>query len=133
MEMKKDFFENGFENDDVVLDTILITIWNEYIEKIGYGEKIFSNEAEFFNDGKFVTPYDAAWAVSIGDWRRTDEYVCFNSKGFLVSFQHWNDKNSPVDVSRLSAWIQTNDKKINCKRYVVNNIPRAIHEALQEG
>lgn len=126
MEMKKDFFENGFENDDVVLDTILVTLWNEYIEKTGYGEKIFPNEASFFNDGKFVTPYDAAWVVSIGDWRRTDEYVCFNEEGFLVSFQHWGDKNSPVDITRLSIWIQKN------KKGYVNNIPKAIHEALQE-
>ena len=123
--MEKNFFENI--DIDVVLDTILIPLWNEYIEKTGYGEKIFPNEAEFFNDGRFVTQYDAAWAVSIGDWRRTDEYVCFNEEGFLVSFQHWGDKNSPVDITRLSTWIQTNKKG-----YVVNSIPPAIHEALQE-
>ena len=106
--MKKNFFENI--DIDVVLDTILIPLWNEYIEKTGYGEKIFPNEAEFFNDGKFVTQYDAAWAVSIGDWRRTDEYVCFNEEGYLASFSHWDDKNSPMDITRLSTWIQTRKK-----------------------
>ena len=121
--------KNFFENIDIVLDRIIIPIWNDYIEKVGYGEKIFPNEAEFFNDGKFSTPYDAVWAVSIGDWRRTDEYVCFN-EGFLVSFQHWSDKNSPVDIVRLSTWIQTN--KTYDKKVYMNNIPKAIHEALQE-
>ena len=109
------------------VDNILIPMWNGYIDEIGYGEKIFHNGAEFFR--KFETPYDAAWAVSIGDWRRTDEYVCFNGEGLLISFQHWNDENSPLDMSRLSNWLQT---KIGKKRYVVNSIPRAIHDALQE-
>ena len=117
------------KNDiDTVLDTILIPAWNEYINRVGYGEKIFPNEAEFFNDGKFPSPYDAAWAVSLGDYRRTDEYVCFDDEGYLTSFCHWNDKNSPVDITRLSTWMQVN--KID-KKYVVNNIPRAIHDALQ--
>lgn len=118
------------------LDKLIVSAWNTYLEYKKRGEnKIFLNNKEFF-ENSFDNAYDAAWAVSLSNkWRWTDDYVCFGDDGYLTSFNHWDDENSPIDIDKIDlnhlidglARCQKNDKK-----GYVNNIPKAIHEALQE-
>ena len=118
------------------MDTVLITLWNCHIENEGrYDSKIFFNNREFFKNS-FENSYDAAWAVSLsGKWKWTDDYVYFNGEGYITSFSHWDDENSPIDIDKIDITHLINSlkkfHKKNKKGYV-NNIPRAIHDALQQ-
>lgn len=93
--------------------------------------KIFSNNKEFF-ENSFENAYDAAWAVSLSSkWAWSDDYVYFDAEGYLTSFSHWDDENSPIDIDKL-AYIQLKNSLDGVEGYVVNNVPMAIHEALKE-
>ena len=115
---------------DMDMDMVLISIYNAQAVK-----KIYFNDADFINS-TFENPYDAAWAVSLsGKWARSDDYVYFDNNGCITSFTHWDDENSPIDLNKLDIGNLINSLKRwhkNKNRYVVNNIPRAIHDALQE-
>lgn len=119
------------------METVLVSLWNAYIENAGYYyNKIFCNNKEFF-EKSFNNSFDAAWAVSLsGKWRWSDDYVYFDNDGYITSFSHWDDETSPIDLDKIdvSPLIDGLKKfhKKNKKGYV-NNIPKAIHEALQEG
>ena len=126
--MKINAYKN-YENEiEVDIDTVLVSTWNAYLEAEGEDNKISFNDKEFF-ENSFGNAYDAAHAVAIGNWRWTDTFVFFDEDGYLVSFNHWDDENSPIDIN-IDSLIQSIKKQQ--KRYVVNNIPRAIHDALQE-
>lgn len=120
----------------VDLNAMVVALWNKYLEFEGRGEnKISLNNKEFF-ENSFNNAYDAAWAATIsGKWRWSDDYVYFNGEGFITSFSHWDDETSPIDLDKIdvSPLIDGLKKfhKKNKKGYV-NNIPKAIHEALQE-
>lgn len=108
-------------------DILIISLWN----KIGEGCKVFSNEREFFIE-RFKNPFDAAWAVSAGRYSWEDEFVYFSNEGYLMSFTKLDDDNCPIrldmiDISSLIKELQDLDKKT-----YVDNIPRAIHDALQD-
>lgn len=126
-------YVNYKECVEVNFDALIAAVWNKYVEYKGGYNKIFLNNKEFFKTS-FEDKYDAAWAVSSGDWRWTDSFVFFDSEGNLTSFSHWNDERSPIDIDKIdvSPLIDGLKKfhKKNDKRYVVDNIPKAIHEAL---
>lgn len=118
----------------VDMDMLIISLWNKYASYEGRDNRIYLNNMEFFKKS-FKNSYDAAWAVSSGNWRWTDDFVTFNDGGHLSSFCHWNDKNSPIDIDKIDIKQLINklqDMQTNKKGYV-NNIPRAIHDALKEG
>ena len=122
-------YNNGVEFDT---DTVIVSLWNAYVECRGE-EKISLNNKEFF-ENSFENSFDAAWAVSLSnkwDWR--DEYVYFNGEGYLTSFSHWDDERSPIDLDKLDISQLIDDlKKWHKKDNSISNIPRAIHDALQE-
>ena len=115
----------------VDVDMVLISIYNSCEEN--EGNKIAYNDENFF-DSTFDSPFDAAWSVSLsGKWCWSDDFVYFDSEGHLTSFSHWDDENSPIDLDKLDInQLISSLKKMSQKRYVVNDISRAIHEALQE-
>ena len=102
--MKIKAYKNYNDQVEIDIDTVYVSLWNAYIEAEGEGEednKIYLNDADFFNN-TFESPYDAAWAVSLsGKWAWSDDYVYFNKDGRLTSFSHWNDETSPIDLDRL--------------------------------
>ena len=122
------------ERVQIDLDMLIVAAWNKYIKYKGGYNEIFFNDKGFF-EKKFDNAYDAAWAASLSDrWDWHDRFVYFNGEGYITSFSYWDDENSPInldniDLSHLIDGLQDLQTK---KRYVVNNIPRAIHEALQE-
>ena len=119
--------------------TIIIALWNAYVEAEG-GDKISVNDKEFF-ENSFENAYDAAMATAIGDWRWTDSFVYVDKDGHIVSFSRFDDERCPIDMDKidiaylirgLQELIQEEEEKSPHKnRYVVNNIPRAIHDALK--
>ena len=85
---------NGHINIDA--DTLIVSAWNEYSDK-----KIFFNDKDFFAEN-FENSYDAAYAVSLsGAWRWSDHFVYFDEEGYLTSFSHWDDKNSPIEIDKI--------------------------------
>ena len=119
---------------EVNMDTVMVSLWNAHIVAEGYGNKISFNDKGFF-DSAFENAYDAAWAVSLsGKWCWSDEFVFFGEDGYLTSFSHWDDENSPIDLDKINigSLIQSLKKWHKNKKGCVDNIPRAIHDALQE-
>ena len=114
---------------DMNMDMVLISIYNAQNDT---DNKIYVNDADFF-ENSFDNSYDAAWAVSLsGRWSWTDEFVYFNDEGYITSFSHWDDERSPINLDKLDICQLINSlKRWHKKRYVVNDIPRAIHEALE--
>lgn len=138
MEMENNVMETVLYVDyndrvQIDLDAFMVTLWNKYIEYKGRGEnKIFLNDKGFF-EGVFKNSYDAACAVAIGDWRYTDEYVFFNSDGYITSFCHWDDDNSPIDINKID--VHNLFRGLQDLQNLQNKnsvISRAIHDALQE-
>ena len=83
---------------DMNMDMVLISIYNAQAEN-----KISFNDKGFF-ENNFDNPYDAAWAVSLsGGWNWTDDFVCFDEDGYLTSFSHWDDANSPIDLDKIDV------------------------------
>ena len=84
------------------VDRLIISLWDEYLEYEGRGEnKIFVNNKEFF-EKNFENSYDTAWAVSLSKtWRHTDDFVFFDDEGYISSFSHWNDENSPINIDKI--------------------------------
>ena len=127
------------DNDEVELDmdTVFVSMWNAYLEALLKDNKIHFNNKEFFENA-FKNAYDAVWAVSLsGRWRHDDEFVSFDEDGYLVSFTHWNDENSPINLNKIDIdidnFIQSIKKQQkNKKRYDNNNISREISDALKE-
>ena len=118
---------------DVDMDMVIISIYNSCIEETE--DKICYNDKEFFEEN-FENNYDAAWAVSLsGKWCWSDDFVFFDEDGYITSFNHWDDDNSPIDIDKLDISQLINSLKKwskNKKRYVDNNISRAIHDALED-
>ena len=125
--MKIKAYKNYNDEVEFDVDTVLVSLWNAYIEAEGR-DKIYLNNKDFFNR-TFESPYDAAWAVSLsGKWARSDDYVYFNKEGYLTSFSHWDDDSSPINLDKLDISQLINSLK---NRYVVSNVSRAIHDALE--
>lgn len=118
--------------------SLVVSLWNKFLESEGgddHGGKIFLNRKEFFGDF-FENPYDAAQAASAGDYRWEDEYV-YISEGYLMSFTQLEDETCPVDlnkidISSLIFQLQELEKLQKLGKGYVDNIPRAIHDALQD-
>ena len=101
MSMETKAYKN-YENEvELDVDTVLVSLWNAYIEAEGYYNKIFFNDKGFFEKA-FSNAYDAAWAVSLsGKWKWSDNYTYFDEEGYLASFNHWDDENSPIDLDKI--------------------------------
>ena len=117
--------------NEIDMDMVLISIYNAQIEE---ENKIYVNDKDFINN-IFKNKYDAAMAVSLsGKWDWRDDYAYFDAEGLLSSFSHWDDETSPINLDKLDIdqLIQSLKRwSKNKNRYVVNNIPRAIHDALK--
>ena len=115
---------------------IIVSMWNAYAEG-GNKSKVYLNNSDFF-EKNFKNKYDAAWAVSIGDWRWTDDFVYFNEDGHLTSFSRCEDNTCPIEMDKIDIGyliralqdIEKDHKKEHKKEYD-NNISRAIHDALE--
>ena len=126
------------ERVQVSFDALIVSLWNSYIEAEGKGRsnKISLNNKEFF-ENSFDNAYDAAFAESLsGKWTWSDDFVCFDEDGYLTSFSHWDDENSPIDIDKIDIGhlidgLKNFRNKQDKQGHVDNNISRAIHDALK--
>ena len=111
-------------------DALIVVMWNAFVEYRGGYDKVFVNDKDFF-EKSFDTAFAAVHAVSLsGNYTWSDDYVYFDSNGYIASFNHWDDANSPIDPGRIDINDLARDIKKLKNGYVVNNIPKAIHDAL---
>ena len=102
MEMKINAYKNYNDEVEVDIDTVLVSMWNAYIEAEGSDNKISFNGKDFF-ENVFENAYDAVMAVSLsgGRWRWTDTFAYFDDEGYLVSFSRFEDERCPIDVDKI--------------------------------
>ena len=113
---------------DVNMDMVLISIYNGCNDE---DNKISLNNKEFF-ENSFDNAYDAAYAVSLsGQWTWSDDYVYFDEDGYLMSFSHWDDENSPIDADRLDISQLIEGLKKWTKKEKEDNLSMSIHDALK--
>ena len=89
----------GFGND------VIISLWNRYCEENDLGERVYLNLPSEINKS-FSTPYDVALAMSHGDWYPTDRHFFFDRFGNLISFDRWDDEQSPIDIDLLAGFVE---------------------------
>ena len=96
----------GLDNTDV------IDLWNEYVkDKNIPDDRIYKNgEAEAFFNGMFSSPYDAVLAVTSGKYNECEKYIAFDNYD-VVTFDFWDDSDSPVDIYALVGWLMENPEK----------------------
>ena len=102
MELTKDFIASKLlelETKDIV------PIHNEYCEVMGYED----NRVEYMDslDDIFcdTTPLNIAMRIFYGDFNPNDNFFTFNGYGNLVSFDYYDDSNSPIEISELAEWL----------------------------
>ena len=105
--MKIKAYKNYNDEVEFDVDSMVVSLWNAYEEEEGGSEnKIYVNDADFFNS-KFDNAYDAVMAVSLsGKWTWSDDYVYFDNNGYITSFNHWDDVKSPVNLDRLGICLK---------------------------
>lgn len=100
-----DFINNKMDNAKV------IDLWNECIEvKDMPDDRVYGNDEDFF-DTYFNSPYEAVSSAALGDWKDCDTYVAFDGYANVVSFDYWDDENSPIDIYILVDWLVENPDK----------------------
>lgn len=102
--MLEDVFYTDY-NGRVVIDEdiLLVAAWDEYIKDTGAdSETIYLNDDKEFFENTFQNKYDAALAVSLSNkWQWADKFVYVSREGFLTSFSHWDDENSPIAIDKI--------------------------------
>ena len=119
IEMEDVFFVDYDGRIQIDEDMLIVNAWNEYVKYVDRGgEKICFNDEEFF-ENTFTNKCDAAWAVSLsGKWQHTDKFVYFSMEGYLTSFTHWDDKNSPINMDKIDIDSLINNlKKNECEQH----------------
>ncbi len=86
-------------------DYVIISLWNRYVDENGIEGEIRLNLPSTINEC-FSTPYDVAMAIGYGNWNPTDMYFFFNQHGNLISFNYWDDEQSPVDIDLLAGFVE---------------------------
>lgn len=89
----------------------VINLWNECIEWTNRSDdEVFENDPSFF-DTYFNSPSDAVLAACYGKYKECKKYIAFDGYGNVVTFDYWDDYNSPVDIYILTDWLLENPEK----------------------
>lgn len=125
--MNKKDYQHWLEQNitDILTENEILEIWNDYCKS---NHTIFDNDKYFFeNQMREWHPYEIAIAICNGNYNIDDNYVCLNeAEEFnLISFNSYNDKNSPFNLSELIQYIienqneiETNFPEINYAQYL---------------
>lgn len=90
----------------------IINLWNECVFETNLTDgEIADNDETFFKE-IFSSPYDAVRAVAYGEYTLNDNYIAFDGYGNVVTFDYWDDENSPIDVDVLVEWLMEQPKKL---------------------
>lgn len=86
-------------------DYAIVSLWNHYVDENDLGERVYLNLPDEINKA-FSTPYDVALAIGHGDWNPTDRHFFLNQFGDLISFNHWDDEQSPIDIDLIAGFVE---------------------------
>ena len=128
------FFVGCDQRIRIDVDTLIVSLWNNFLHSKGERENRIAFNKKKLIENCFENKFDAAMAASLGNWRWDDRFVYFNSERYLMSFSRLDDETCPIDIDRIDIGFiirQLQNMQENDKRYI-NNIPRAIHDALKE-
>lgn len=99
-----DFIEDASESEKICM-------WNEYACE-NCRDEIMRTDSTDFND-LFSDTNDAVYAVFYGDFNFSDDYMAFNGKGNLDTFDNVDDENSPFVASELADWLCNSGKYVD--------------------
>lgn len=86
----------------------LVSLWNDFCDGDDYIHQGVEDMAELYSD-----PASFGRAIFFGDVQNwLDDYACFNGYGNIVTFNYWDDKNSPIDLDLLAEWLEENDHEV---------------------
>lgn len=73
-------------------------------ETTGYDDFVEDMD-EFDEVCEHMKPWEIARAAFYGDFRPCDDFFRFDAYGNLVSFDYWDDDNSPIDVDAIAEYV----------------------------
>lgn len=86
----------------------LVQLWNEYCSGDDYIYQGVEDMADLYSE-----PAAFARAVYFGNVQNwADDYARLNGYGNIVSFNHWDNKNSPIDLDTLAEWLEEDDHEV---------------------
>lgn len=83
----------------------LVRLYNEMAERNNY--TMIQENTDDVLDELFSCPSDAIRAASDSDYNYADDYLYYDV--YFESFDHWSDKNSPIDIDELADWFADHD------------------------
>lgn len=83
----------------------LVRLYNEMAEHTNY--TMIQENTDDVLDELFSSPSDAIRAASGSDYNYADDYLYYDV--YFESFDHWSDKNSPIDLDELADWFADHD------------------------
>lgn len=83
----------------------LVRLYNEMAEPNNY--TMIQENTDDVLDELFSGPSDAIQAASGSDYNYADDYLYYDV--YFGSFDHWSDKNSPIDLDELADWFADHD------------------------
>lgn len=85
----------------------LVLLWNEFCS----GDDYIYQGVEAMADA-YSNPLDFARAVYYGDVRGwNDAYATLNGYGNIVTFNYYDDENSPIDLNTLAEWLEESENE----------------------
>lgn len=87
----------------------ILYIHREYCMLGNYDDEVFYNDEEFF-ETNFNCVMDVVRAIHYGDYEYMQEYVTFDSYGYLTTSDYISDL---IDIDTLAEFIFENQEKFN--------------------
>lgn len=88
----------------------IVRAWNRVCDD--YDDEVFENEETALEERFSGDVGSALRAAFYGDYRYPDSFCCFNGYGNLVSFDYYDDENSPIDIEQIVDYFENNQSEL---------------------
>lgn len=109
----KEYLQSAEEN-------IIVDAWNDWMESYNNERCIYLNDEDFFNTYYSNDVMQAIRATHYGNYQYLDDYICFNNRGNLDTFNYLSDENSPYNEDELCDYIYNNQDREGFKQIIIN-------------
>lgn len=91
----------------------IVCAWNRVCEENNdYENEVFENEENALEEMFSGNVDSALRAAFYGDYRYPDSFCCFDGYGNLVSFDYYDDENSPIDIEQIVDYFENNQSEL---------------------